>query len=328
MKLKIIQWLMALLMTTLSAANAWAADVNCSLQNVGSFDAYFVHTATVVKRVVPVIFEVWCDRGDNGGQTSTALNYSVAINNGANVTTQSPASILNKAQVVIGTTTYSLFYDFYTADTCATGTQWSGLNVATTIVRPQVSKMFSRVTLYGCVDQSQSVPDSTYQDSVKLTLTGSAGTTGNSVTFSPASPASLSYSIPVNLTTPPICTWNTKPTTIDFGPYTSFQPNSKNANTPFTLTCTPTLPFDMALYEADGVTPVTYGVIAGLNFSLGLGATSSTATGVQRIDGTKGTVAPLSFQINGNMPAGQAGSCAGSACSGATSKSYMLSVSY
>ena len=320
MKFKSVQWLMALLLTTLAAANTWAADVNCSLQNVGSFDAYFVQTATSVKRVVPVIFEVWCDRGGSGGQTSTALNYSVAINNGANVTTQTPATIMNKA-FVSGTTANPLLYDFYTDNSCTTGTQWSGLNVATTIVRPSVSTMFSRVTLYGCVDQIQSVPDNTYRDNVKLTLTGSAGTTGNSVTFSPASPASLSYSIPVNLTTPPTCTLSTPLGNVAFGTYTAFGGAlAKTVN--MNATCSVLLPYTMSIPAAN-----TYGVLAGLNYSLSFSDTSVTNT-VNVI----GTGTPLGTPLYAKMAAGQAGTCGGTtsaSCNAtATSAPITLTITY
>ncbi len=94
--------------------------------------------------------------------------------------------------------------------------------------------------------------------------------------------------------------------------YTSFQAAAQaSTGGGFTVTCTNTLPYTMALSAASGT-------VIGLNYTLALSAAGGTGNGLAQ-----------AYTINGNMAAGQSGNCAtaGGACSG-TDNTKTLTVSY
>ena len=162
-------------------------------------------------------------------------------------------------------------------------------------------------TYYGCAAAGIiTSPAGTYTDLVTLAL--SATTTAGLVTTT--TNGSLNVSITVN----PECVFSTAPGAIAFA-YTAFG-SAVAANTTFGTKCTNLLPYSMAL-------DATSGVVSGLNYTLALNTSGS---GGSSPLGSTGTGVAQTFFVNGNMAAGQAGTCAGASC--AASNTHTITVSY
>ncbi len=104
---------------------------------------------------------------------------------------------------------------------------------------------------------------------------------------------------------------NDATTTVDFGTYAAFQPGAATG-TPVNLTfdCTrgfspSSVAFDTVNGNAAGV-----GVLQGLQYTLSAGA-PTTVAGTAATTATIGTADVKTYNITGNMPAGQAGTGAG-----------------
>ena len=185
-------------------------------------------------------------------------------------------------------------YDIYKDSACAT--QWKGNSAITgTITFTSTGTVSQQGNFWGCIPAGQTgLAAGTYTDTVTMTMTY-----GN-----PQSTATGTFG--VTITTPPVCTVTTAPGTVAFT-YVSFGA-AANASTTFGVTCTLALPYTMAL-------DATTGTIVGITYTLSISSPSSTGTGAQQ-----------TFQINGNVAAGQSGTCASAACSG--SQARTLTITY
>lgn len=103
------------------------------------------------------------------------------------------------------------------------------------------------------------------------------------------------------------CRFTTAPSAIVLA-YTSFRPTVLNASTSYTLVCTNSTPYTMAL-------DATSGSALGLNYTLSLSAGSGTGSGLNQ-----------TFSVNAAMPANQAGTCTTASC--ATSQARTLTITY
>lgn len=308
MKLHFLKGLAALLLTTLASFGAAAApgDASCVIQNLGS--ATSVYSAlTSGFTVRQVTFDVTCARtAGTGGQTNTTVNYAVAVNNGNN----SSPTPQNRAR--LGATISYIDYDLYTTAAC--NVLWTGIPSVATVVATG-GGFTTNYSVYACIPAAQSKPDGTYADTVNLTLSGSvSGSGSNSVTYTNGLPNPAIMA--VNIITPPTCTLASTLNNVNFGTYTAFggalaQTVNMNA------TCSDTFPYIMSIAAAN-----TYGVLAGLNYSLSFSNTSVTNT-VNVI----GTGAVKGTPLYAKMAAGQAGTCGTSAPCSATSP-ITLTITY
>ena len=118
----------------------------------------------------------------------------------------------------------------------------------------------------------------------------------------------------MNISTPSVCAITTAPGTLTFT-YTAFGA-AQTASTSFQPTCTIYLAYSMAL-------SATSDVVSGLNYSLALNTINS---GGSNPLASTGTGAAQTFYINGNMAAGQAGTCATGICS--ATNTHTLTITY
>jgi spore coat protein U-like protein len=187
--------------------------------------------------------------------------------------------------------TNPLRYDVYRDATCAT--TWKGAQtIADSIPTLSGFTPVSKTTAYwGCVTTAQAPAAGTYSDTITMTLSYGTSTAIN--TF------------PVSISTPATCSVTTPPGNLAFGTYVAMGP-AVNASSNFAVTCTTYLPYTMSL-------DAPAGVIAGLQYQVSLSSTSATGTG-----------AVQTHTINGSVPAGQAGACAGATCSGTQTRTLMI----
>ena len=183
-------------------------------------------------------------------------------------------------------------YDVYKDAAC--GTQWKGNQAITgTITFASTGTVTQQGNFWGCIPAGQTgLAAGTYTDTVTMTMTY-----GN-----PQSTATGTFGVTIN--TPPVCTVTTAPGTVAFT-YVSFGA-AANASTSYGVTCTLALPYTMAL-------DATSGTIVGITYTLSLSSPSSTGTGTQQ-----------TFQINGNIAAGQSGTCASATCSGTQARTLTI----
>ena len=127
-----------------------------------------------------------------------------------------------------------------------------------------------------------------------------------------AATASSGFNVTASLTSQ--CQITVAPTNVAFT-YTSFQTTAATSTGgAFTLRCTSSLPYTLALSAASGTVP---GV--SLNYTLSLSATSGTGAGLTT----------AAYTINGSMAAGQSGVCSTSAtaCTG-TDATQTVTITY
>lgn len=104
-----------------------------------------------------------------------------------------------------------------------------------------------------------------------------------------------------------VCQFSTVPVDINFT-YTSFSAAAQTGASNFAMRCTNTVPYTLALDTGSGV-------VAGLNYTLALSATSATGSGVAQ-----------ARVVNANMPANQAGTCNAASCT--AQQAHTITVSY
>ena len=186
-----------------------------------------------------------------------------------------------------------LAYDVFKDSACAS--QWRGTQTITGTLNFSGSTSASvTVPFWGCITASQNVPAGTYTDSVTMTLT-----------YGPSN-STATGSFAVSISTPAVCNLTTAPGNIVFN-YTGFGA-TVNASTTYGVTCSSFLPYTMAL-------DATSGTILGVNYTLALSAASGTGTGLAQ-----------AYSINGNVAAGQAGTCATGSCT--ASQARTLTITY
>lgn len=319
MKLRFLTWLAALLCLLMSVSS-WAANtVTCTVSTVGQYNtaAYSPYSpysgnSGIQTASSDLTFEVNCSR-DNGGQ-ARSVTYTATTDNGLHETSGTQNVAWN------GTATNPLNYDFYkgTGTKCSTAAEWNAANSFTntfTMSPNSTAGPFTH-TFYGCTlaASQTSVIVGDYQDTVTITLSGTG--TAVQVTFVPVNATSE-----VKITVAKEFALTTPPGPIDFGTYTAFSATAKTQNTSFVVKGTNLSTYSMALDSSNGV-------LAGLNYTLGLSASSTAGTvGAATLAGT-GTGAGQTFYIHGNIASGQAGACATTACTTGVSNTHTLTITY
>lgn len=105
---------------------------------------------------------------------------------------------------------------------------------------------------------------------------------------------------------PSHCYFSVPPTTLSMN-YTSFSNTAQTGSVSYGVSCTATTSYTMALSS-------TSGTILGLNYTLSLSATGSQlGTGFQQ-----------NYTISGNIPAGQAGTCASGTCNATQARTLTI----
>lgn len=126
----------------------------------------------------------------------------------------------------------------------------------------------------------------------------------------PAQAATATAGFNVTATLTSKCEITAGPTAMAFT-YTSFQTTAATATSSFSVRCTNTLPFTMA------VDTVNSNTLIGLVYTLPLSAAGGTGTG-----------SAIAYSVNGNMAAGQSGTCATTAACSSTANLHTLTVTY
>ena len=268
------------------------AAITCTSVTSPGFNASFSGTTTSTTQTS---FAVTCNR--NVASDPTSLTYTVGANNGLAPTGQN-----NQAQLGAN----RLRYDAYKDAACGTAWKGGGGGLITDTMTLSLFTATTKTTTYwGCVvTVPQTLPAGTYTDTVTMTLSYPGG-------------SNLTNTFPVNISTPSVCTITTAPGTLSFT-YTAFGA-AQIANTLFRPNCTIYLPYSMSL-------SATSGVASGLNYSLGLSAIINSGGSSPLASTGTGTGTVQTFYINGNMAAGQAGTCATGTCS--ATNTHTLTITY
>ncbi|MEO7344728.1 MAG: spore coat protein U domain-containing protein [Methylotenera sp.] len=274
MKLNLFKITIALLLLLLAP---WAhATINCTISSTG-FSTTYVPTS-VSPNINQGSFTLICTKDllDSG-----TTDYTVTINNGAN-----PTGIQNRATLSANT----ISYDTYQTSGCSA--VW-GNGAGESITGSMNSNSNKTVNYWGCITVlGQYVPAGTYSDTVTMTVSYT-----NTGVLSGPTPRTATNTFPVSIINPAVCSI-TSIDNVAFGTYVAFRATALVApNSNIVLNCTPSLSYNLAL-DANS------GVVAGLNYSLSLSATTSLGSG----PGQTHTIA-------GTMPANQAGTCATGSCS-------------
>lgn len=281
-----------LLGAALVFATSWVhAAITCTSITSTGFSTSFSGTVPP-NNITQGSFTVTCNRNLAGDPTT--LSYDVGANNGLNA-----GGGFNQAALGASRLQYDLYKD------AACGVMWNakGNRIADTMTFSNNFTATSKQTNYwGCITTSQTLPAGIYTDTVTMTLSYPGG-------------SNLTNTFPVNISTPSVCTITTAPGTLTFT-YTAFGAG-QTASTSFQPNCTIYLAYSMAL-------SATSDVVSGLNYSLGLNAIINSG-GSSPLAST-GTGAAQTFYINGNMAAGQAGTCATGTCS--ATNTHTLTITY
>ena len=278
-----------LLGAALVFATSWVhAAITCTSITSTGYATSFTGTVPP-NNIIQASFTVTCNRNLAGDPTT--LSYTVGADNGLNA-----GGGFNQAALGASRLQYDLYKD------AACGVRWKiagGNRIADTMTLSGTTATSKQSNYWGCITTSQTLPAGVYSDTVTMTL----------------SVGGLTNTFPVNISTPSVCTITTAPGTLSFT-YTAFGA-AQIANTLFRPNCTIYLPYSMAL-------SATSGVVSGLNYSLGLNAMINSG-GSSPLAST-GTGAAQTFYINGNMAAGQAGTCATGTCS--ATNTHTLTITY
>ena len=151
----------------------------------------------------------------------------------------------------------------------------------------------------------------------KLKLLASVGiTTAALIGFSssPAQAASVTSSFNVDITLTSLCSVST-PAALSFA-YTAMQGTAATASTPFTVTCSNSLPYTVSVSGAN-----TLDDAVGLNYTLAV---------TPPVGGGTGTGASQAYSIDGTIPANQSGTCVSATCTNAaaTNNVHTITVLY
>jgi spore coat protein U-like protein len=227
-----------------------------------------------------------CTRASTDAATTT---YSVNIDNGQSgartVTRQGGSTTIN--YLIYRNSGYSQTWNQTTANN-VDGTLSFGSGLTTSVT----------LTYYLRLAAQAGKPAGIYQDNL---IGLSVNIPQNTTTVVGSGTMALSVSVLSE------CRFMTAPAAITLA-YTSFRPTALSAGTTYTLLCTNSTPYTMAL-DATSSTGL------GLNYTLSLSAGSGTGTGLNQ-----------TFNINATMPANQAGTCNTSSCN--VSQARVLTITY
>lgn len=259
-----------------------------------------VHSCTVTSAGVGVAYDPLAT-GTKTAQSSVTLNcmraagdaaqlnYTLTADNGLN-----PSGQVNRAR--LGTQLVS--YDVFRDSVCSAQWRSTGNNFFSgTLDFGGALSISISLDYWACIPGGQTgLAAGNYIDTVTMTLTY-----GNTK----ATEQTAANTFPVTINTSAQCVITTAPGTVDFGTYVAFGAAAA-ASTTFGVTCTNSLPYTLAL-------DATAGVVTGLNYVLSV-PVAGVGTGLQQL-----------LSITGNMPAGQAGQCASSSCTGTDTRTLTLS---
>jgi len=271
----------------------------CSVSAAGVTSPYTPSNPT--NTVTTASVSVTCSR-DNAGKDLAEVTYQLAADNGLN-----PTGTQNRAALGVS----FLNYEVATDSGC---TPWEGTSLlptpAVTFQVPLGSTTTHTTPFYACIPAGQTVlpPEGTYADLITISFANEKATGGGNTTFTGGA-------FPVSIIAPASCSFTTPPSNVEFT-YTAFSASDALANSSFGVKCSTNLPYTMTLDAA-------VGVVAGLNYSLGL---NTTATGGSNPLTSVGTGVTQTIYINGRMAAGQSGACATASCT--ESQVRTLTISY
>lgn len=283
MKLNLFKVMTALVL--LLSAQCAHAIITCTITSTGFATAYA--PTGVVPNATQGTFNLTCTRGliiD-----ATTLNYSVAVDNGAQ-----PAGSQNRALLSGGN---RINYETYQNSGC--NTLWAPATanrITGSMTLTNFTPTTATISYWGCITTAnQTVAAGTYTDTISMTARETTlGLTVATNTF------------PVTITNPATCTV-TSIDNVAFGTYVAFRATPLVApNSNIVLNCTPNLPYSLAL-------DATSGVVSGLNYSLTLSTGSSRGTGPGQ-----------THTISGTMSANQAGTCATGTCAGSDPRTLTI----
>lgn len=319
MKVKFLTWLGTLLWLLMASVSSWAANtVTCTVGTVGQYNTatyspYSPYSASSGAQAASgaLTFAVNCSR-DNGGQTRS-VTYTATTDNGLNE---------SGTQNIAKNGTSSLNYDFFKGNGNPCSPEWQGPTVANVFTNtfdmtPNSTAGPFTHTFYGCTlaASQTSVIVGDYTDTVTISLSGTG--TAPQLTF-----ASVNATSAVKITVAKEFALTTPPGPIDFGTYTAFTGTAKTQNTFFIAKGTNLSTYSMVLDSSNGV-------LAGLNYTLGLSASSTSGTVGTATLATTGSGVGQTFYIHGNMASGQAGSCASTVSTACTaSNTHTLTINY
>ncbi|MFW5431627.1 MAG: spore coat protein U domain-containing protein [Methylophilaceae bacterium] len=227
-----------------------------------------------------------CTRGNAGDATNVLLR----ANNGRN-----RSGSQNRAKRGGNFINYELYKNSGCSGVWSNGNAAAmsvPLNTTVGIAQPQT------VSFWGCILTEPVVPAATYTDRVNVRVRNNTNT-GN---------LSRGRNMNIRITNNASCAI-TSIGNVTFGTYIALRTTPLIAPTAnIVMNCTTNLPYTMAL-------DATSGVIAGLNYTLGLSTTNTTGTGPGQ-----------THTITGTMPANQAGTCPTGVC--AATQSRTLTITY
>lgn len=275
----------ACVLGALCALEATAA-ITCSV-SVTSVNVVY-DPASPVQNVTTGSYTVTCNRLASDPNT---LAWRLAVNNGLQ-----PGGGFNRVRRVAGPATDRYNYETYRSPGNVWGntntTRFTGTLVFGGALTASVSGAFDIV-----MPGSQPVdPAGTYTDTLTVELRRNTGfpLVLDTATFG------------VTVITTNSCQISVPPGNVSFT-YTSFQAAAAAASTSYGVRCTTALPYTMALDAASGT-------LLGLTYTLSLAPASS---------GT-GTGATQTYNINGSIAGGQAGTCATAMCTGSQTRMLTL----
>ncbi len=293
MKQTMLSQLVSAAVLAMAAGSAHAL-INCTVTATDISTSYVPTNASAT--LVTGSYTVNCTRDSTSDPSS--INYDLQANNGANDTTGS------NNRVRLGTTTFFYNYELYRQLPVTGLNRWQITNTrrfAGTVNFSGASLIASHgpITFYLNIPPQVEDPAGTYTDRVTMTLQEDAA--GNRLLDGISG-----FNVEVN--TVKRCIFSTPASTLSFE-YTSFQTTAAAPVAPstFLVRCTRQTPYTVAL-------DATSGVVLGLQYSLSLNPAGRT-----------GTSANQNFDITGSIPAGQAGACTASTCSGTQQRTLTIS---
>lgn len=187
-----------------------------------------------------------------------------------------------------------LRYDVYPSSTCAQ--QWKGnttIDDTITWTGGSTGAITKLTSFWGCVTGQTASASGGYGDAVTMSLSYPGG-------------ATVTGTIPVTIYAPAVCSFTTPPGAIALS-YTSFG-GAASGFTTFGVRCTTGMTYTLS-------TDVPEGVLLNLRYVLSLSQAIANGTG-----------APQSHTVTATIPAGQAGTCGGGACTG--TNTHTITVGY
>lgn len=128
-----------------------------------------------------------------------------------------------------------------------------------------------------------------------------------------ASAASVTGDFNVSVTLSPLCKSTSTVQTLAFGTYMAInQATDLSATAAIKFDCTRNLAAPVVSFDSEAASDTTYGVLAGLNYKVVVGApTTTNGAAATAAAGGVGSAKSYSYGLTGTMAAGQAGDCAG-----------------